>query len=494
MRLRSLTAEDGDLLERATLENVNWEREQVTLDQVRAAPELAHYTQFVPGRGDFGVVAERDGEPVGVAWAIFLPADDPGYGFIDDAVPELALWVRADVRGRGVGRRLLRALKDTAAERGLAALSLSVEDGNHARHLYESEGFADVPGREADGVMLWRTGTLRITHRLFDPAHLAATGQSREMTRARAAELGHETLIVIERASEPIAHAIAAKRSIPPDEPLPEAPARRFATTAVELTNETTLGAARRLTAVDERPLALNFANGLHPGGGWLSGARPGGGALPLQRAVRHAPWRPHVRRPRGAPRTRLHRLGDPLPGRSRIPRRRRRRPGPAVDTQRHHECRPRRVLDRAAAGTGPARAAHPPRPGRGVRPRLHVAGARRVGLRRFRERPGAHGGRLPDSAGGERRDVRARHLRHPDRLRGQRQLLRLRGGVPYKPGGCAPNASKRRPFRLTSMASPARNTISCSLAPLGVALCTEYTAQRLRCPRFLPRVLVTGE
>ncbi len=182
--------------------------------------------------------------------------------------------MRADVRGAGVGRRLLRASKDAAAARGLAALSLSVEDGNHARHLYESEGFADVPGREADGVMLWRTGTLRITHRLFDPAHLAATGQSREMTRARAAELGHETLTVIERASEPIAHAIAAKRSIPPDEPLPEAPARRFATTAVELTNETTLGAARRLTAVDERPLALNFANGLHPGGGWLSGAR----------------------------------------------------------------------------------------------------------------------------------------------------------------------------------------------------------------------------
>ncbi|NCD20711.1 MAG: GNAT family N-acetyltransferase, partial [Actinobacteria bacterium] len=130
-------------------------------DQVRASPELAHYTQFLPERGDFGLVAEDGAGPAGVAWAISLPADDPGYGFIDDAVPELALWVRADVRGRGIGRRLLRALKDTAAARGLAALSLSVEDGNHARHLYESEGFADVPGREADGVMLWRRGGSR---------------------------------------------------------------------------------------------------------------------------------------------------------------------------------------------------------------------------------------------------------------------------------------------------------------------------------------------
>lgn len=161
-QIRPLTTADGELLERATLENVNWEREQVTLTQVRAAPELAHYTRFLPQRGDFGLVAEdAAGEPAGVAWAIFLPADDPGYGFVDDGVPELALWVRADVRGRGVGRRLMRALKDTAAARGLAALSLSVEDGNHARHLYESEGFVDVQGREADGVMLWRAGDSR---------------------------------------------------------------------------------------------------------------------------------------------------------------------------------------------------------------------------------------------------------------------------------------------------------------------------------------------
>lgn len=158
--LRPVTTADGELLERATVENVNWEREQVTLDQVRAAPELAHYTQFLPERGDFGFVAERDGEPVGVAWALFLPVEDPGYGFVDDGVPELALWVRADVRGHGLGRCLLRALRDAAAARSLAALSLSVEDGNHARHLYESEGFVDVPGREADGVMLWRSGGL----------------------------------------------------------------------------------------------------------------------------------------------------------------------------------------------------------------------------------------------------------------------------------------------------------------------------------------------
>ncbi|NLI19144.1 MAG: GNAT family N-acetyltransferase [Actinomycetales bacterium] len=155
-QIRALTPADAALLERATVENVNWEREQVTLADVRAARELAHYTWFSPDRGDFGVVVERDGEAAGVAWALFLPPDDPGYGFVADDVPEVALWVRSDARRQGLGRRLLRALKDAALARGVTRVSLSVEDGNNARHLYESEGFVDVAGREGDGVMVWQ--------------------------------------------------------------------------------------------------------------------------------------------------------------------------------------------------------------------------------------------------------------------------------------------------------------------------------------------------
>jgi Uncharacterized protein conserved in bacteria (DUF2263) len=40
------------------------------------------------------------------------------------------------------------------------------------------------------------------------------------------------------------------------------------------MTNETTFGAARRLIADGRKPLALNFANGIQPGGGFLGGAR----------------------------------------------------------------------------------------------------------------------------------------------------------------------------------------------------------------------------
>jgi uncharacterized protein (TIGR02452 family) len=66
--------------------------------------------------------------------------------------------------------------------------------------------------------------------------------------------------------------ALAARRSLPPDAPLPPWQSR-FQQTVVGVTNETTLGAARRLADAGLRPLALNFANGVHPGGGFLSGA-----------------------------------------------------------------------------------------------------------------------------------------------------------------------------------------------------------------------------
>lgn len=152
--IRSLTADDEQLLVQATLGNLNWSEARFTEQDVKGRPEFSHYTQLVPERGDFGLAAERDGAVVGVAWALFLPADHSGYGFVDESTPELSLWVREDMRGQGVGARLLRKLQHEAEVRQVPRLSLSVEPGNYARRLYASEGFTQVPGREA-GVMVW---------------------------------------------------------------------------------------------------------------------------------------------------------------------------------------------------------------------------------------------------------------------------------------------------------------------------------------------------
>lgn len=156
MQLRALRESDADLLAVATLGNMNWCAERFTMGDILTRREFAHYLTIEPTRGDFGVVAERDGVPLGVCWALFLPADDPGYGFVDVRTPEASLWVAPEARGQGLGRRLLRAVVAEAGARGLGQISLSVEPDNHAKRLYASLGFEDVAGREDDGVMLLR--------------------------------------------------------------------------------------------------------------------------------------------------------------------------------------------------------------------------------------------------------------------------------------------------------------------------------------------------
>jgi uncharacterized protein (TIGR02452 family) len=67
--------------------------------------------------------------------------------------------------------------------------------------------------------------------------------------------------------------ARAAKRSLSPEDTLPRHDRAPFSETRLQVTNETTLAAAQRLAARGLAPLALNFANGVHPGGGFLRGA-----------------------------------------------------------------------------------------------------------------------------------------------------------------------------------------------------------------------------
>lgn len=75
--------------------------------------------------------------------------------------------------------------------------------------------------------------------------------------------------------SDLVQAACAGKRSFAPGAPLGGEAPLAYATNWAQVTNETTLGAARRLVeAGNRRVIALNFANGLHPGGGFLDGAR----------------------------------------------------------------------------------------------------------------------------------------------------------------------------------------------------------------------------
>ncbi|MCU1455194.1 MAG: putative acetyltransferase [Acidimicrobiales bacterium] len=142
MRCRPAGPEDFTFLATMLGEAAIWrpDKPKPTADQVLADPRYALYLAGWPKQGDHGLVAEQDG-PVGAAWFRTFTESRHGHGFVAEDVPELAIAVITSRRHEGIGRRLLLDLIEASEAQGYAALSLSVNDGNPARGLYESVGF-----------------------------------------------------------------------------------------------------------------------------------------------------------------------------------------------------------------------------------------------------------------------------------------------------------------------------------------------------------------
>ena len=92
-------------------------------------------------RGDAAVIALEGGFPIGAAWFRLFPRDEPGFGFVDEQTPEVAVAVVPSRRGRGIGSELMDSLLELAKEQGYGALSLSVADDSPAMHVFEKHGF-----------------------------------------------------------------------------------------------------------------------------------------------------------------------------------------------------------------------------------------------------------------------------------------------------------------------------------------------------------------
>lgn len=153
--MRRLRAGDAFLLRVATWLDLNWCGERFTFAQLDDDPHLAAYHRTAP---EFGFVSGAGGEPTGVVWVTLFPADAPGYGFVGPGVPELSVCVLPGYRGAGRGTALVEAAVQEARQRSFPALSLSVEEGNPARRLYERLGFVPVPAARHPGTMLLAFG------------------------------------------------------------------------------------------------------------------------------------------------------------------------------------------------------------------------------------------------------------------------------------------------------------------------------------------------
>jgi len=117
---------------------------------------LTRYVDNWGRAGDVAVIAHDTGNRVGAAWLRRFKAGEPGYGFVDEATPELSIAVVPSQRDRGLGRQLMDALLEDAREAGYTQVSLSVEKGSPAVSFYERYGFEVVGESDGGLVMLKR--------------------------------------------------------------------------------------------------------------------------------------------------------------------------------------------------------------------------------------------------------------------------------------------------------------------------------------------------
>ena len=107
-------------------------------------PPLRRYVERWGRPGDSGLIAIDEFQPVGAAWYRLFTAEEPGYGFVDDKIPELSIAVVPLHRRKGIGEALLRSCMVQAREEGFQALSLSVAVHNRSRMMYQKAGFEKV--------------------------------------------------------------------------------------------------------------------------------------------------------------------------------------------------------------------------------------------------------------------------------------------------------------------------------------------------------------
>jgi ribosomal protein S18 acetylase RimI-like enzyme len=147
--IRALTNQDESILWTMLM----YAAHESSVDIVRENPALDRYVKDWGRSGEFGLVAIDNTHSLGAAWLRLFSSDNRGFGYVDEGIPELAIAVSPEYRGKGIGTKLLMQTIELA--RSLyPAISLSVRANNPVINLYRRAGFVKVDGSE----ILNRTG------------------------------------------------------------------------------------------------------------------------------------------------------------------------------------------------------------------------------------------------------------------------------------------------------------------------------------------------
>ena len=146
VNIRDADSTDRKFLESMFVEAALWDPSmpRQPLEALLLVPRLSRYVGDWGRPSDVALIADAGDECLGAAWYRFFSSTEPGYGFVDESIPELGIAVLPRSRGQSTGTALLKALMERARAARCSGLSLSVAATNPARHLYERHGFVKV--------------------------------------------------------------------------------------------------------------------------------------------------------------------------------------------------------------------------------------------------------------------------------------------------------------------------------------------------------------
>lgn len=145
-----------DFLYEAIYQPADGSLNQLTRNDILLDPKLFHYISEFGRINDHCFVASKEDQPVGAIWSRVFSKEDPGYGFVDEDTPELAMSVLPAYRNKGIGRTLLTHMLHLLYRLGYKQVSLSVQKDNFACRLYESFGFQAIHETESEYIMICR--------------------------------------------------------------------------------------------------------------------------------------------------------------------------------------------------------------------------------------------------------------------------------------------------------------------------------------------------
>lgn len=145
---RPMTVADRELRQEALSRNLAKEDRQID-------ERYRQYLEFIPQRGDWGIVAEVDGVVAAVAWASFID----GLGGIPAENPELVTSVTPGFEGQRLGTKVMEQVIEYGQSVGWPGLAIFIDERNPARRVYARRGFESqaVPG----AMLLPLTRTIR---------------------------------------------------------------------------------------------------------------------------------------------------------------------------------------------------------------------------------------------------------------------------------------------------------------------------------------------